>query len=117
MNTVKQPTDMRLSVTFATVQLMPMPLTEEDWKQSGPDLQRRLHANERAELGFLFVHKAQCILEQKDGEATQGLLQSAMFDTEKSNGKQELKELLDAVKQTVMERLYETPVEGSILTP
>ncbi len=103
----KQPTDTRLSITFATVQLNAAPLTEDDWKISGPELQRLIHANERAELGFLFVHKAQCLMEKKGEEAVQGLLQGAMFDIEKSNGKSELKELLDAVKQTVMERLYE----------
>lgn len=106
MTPTKQPTDTRLSVAFATVQLTAMQLTEDDWKQSGPELQRLLHANERAELGFLFVHKAQCLVERKDGEATQGQLQSAMYDTEKSNGKAELRELLDAIKQTVMDRLY-----------
>lgn len=115
MTTSPQPTDIRLQITFATVQLQPTQLTEADFKAESSDFHRLLHANERAEGGFLFVHKATCIVEKKDSEAVQGLMQSAMFDTEKSNGKAELRELLDAVRQTVMQRFYDWDVSDPIL--
>ena len=105
-------TDIRLSFNFGTVQLQAAEFTDADLRAPAEEFARLTHANERCREGKMYVHKAVAMLEHEDGRMEKGLMQSALFDTDKSNGKQELKELLDAVKETVMEKMY----EGRIVT-
>lgn len=102
-------TTLRFSVTFATVQMQPSELTEADLRAPAGEFARLTHANDRAREGKLWMHKAEATEEHRDGETCKGLFQSAMFDTDRSNGRDELRDLLDAVKTTVLERFY--PVE------
>lgn len=104
-----QPTDIRMQFTFATVQMVALPLDEADFRLPADEFARLVHANERAELGKLFVHKAQGLQEKVGAEPMQGALQSALYDIDQSDGIKELRELIDAVKTTVLERFY--PVE------
>src|SRR4051812_46166646 len=106
---MEQPTNTRLQFTFATVQMMAHPLDEADLKLPADEFTRLIRANERARDGKLFIHKAQALHEKVGAEPMQGALQSALYDIDQSDGIKELRELLDAVKTTVLERLY--PVE------
>jgi hypothetical protein len=108
-------TDMRLQFTIATVQLQPAELTEADLKMPADEFVRFNHYNDRAREGKMYVHKVDAREEFKDGNGSRGLIQSAVFDLDKSNGKQELKELMDALKETALERLYEARSDSKII--
>lgn len=102
------PTNIHLQIRIATVQLEPSPIVEADLRAKADDFARLTRANERAADGKMFIHKAHVVVEKKDGsDGSQGLMQSAMFDSDQGNGRDELRELMDAVKQTVLERFYE----------
>lgn len=99
-------TEIRLQFTIATVKLEPTDLVEADFKLPAGEFARLTHANDKAREGKLFVHKVEAMEMKKSGENSRGLLQSALFDTDKSDGRQELRELMDELKKTTVERLY-----------
>lgn len=105
-------TDIRFQVMLATVQLQPSELTDADLRAPADVFVRLTHANDRCREGKLYIHKAMVLVEREDGSGSKGAMQSAMFDLDKSNGKQELKELMDAIKETALEKMY----EGRIIT-
>lgn len=100
-------TDIRFNISIATVQLQPSELTDADLRAPADVFVRLTHANDRCREGKLYVHKALAEAVRQDGTGSKGALQSAMFDLDKSNGRQELKELCDALKETILEKMYE----------
>jgi hypothetical protein len=100
-------TDIRFQIGFATVQLQPAEMTEADLKAPAAEFVRMQHANDRAREGKLYAHHAHAIYEREGEQAMQGLMQSALFDVDKSDGRKELRELVDAVKEMVVEKMYE----------
>lgn len=108
-------TDIRLQINIATVQLQPVEMDEADLKAPPAEFLRMQHGNDRAREGKLYIHKADCIEERKSGEILRGAMQSAMFDIDKSNGRRELSELMDFIKDMTIEHLY-APQEGAIIT-
>lgn len=99
-------TDTRLTFQIATVKLEAAELTEADLRAPAAEFARLTHANERCRAEKMFVHKVRCGIQFLDGSGQEGLMQSAIFDIDKSNGKQELRELCDAVKETIIEAFY-----------
>ncbi len=100
-----------IDISVATIQLKPSQLSEEDLRLPKEDFLRLQHFNERAELGKIFIHKAKMVERLKYGGGNQGLLQSAMYDSDKGTGRDELRELLDAIKTTCLERFYPPVIE------
>lgn len=108
-------TNIRLQFLIATVQLQPTELVEADFKLPSDQFARLNHLNDRAREGKIYVHKAMATEEHEDGTGMKGAMQSAMFDIDKSNGKQELKELMDAIRETTVEKLYEARSDSKII--
>lgn len=116
---MKPPTDIMFTVQLATVQLMPSEINEADLKAPAGEFARLTHANQRATEEKLFVHKAKVQFRDKTGSIFEGMMQSAIFDTDQSNGRQELKEMMDEIKHTVLQQWFETEPNRDklILTP
>lgn len=108
-------TDIRISFTIVTVQLQPTELTTADLRSEAAVFRRLTHANDLARDGKLYMHKASCSEERKDGQGAVGAMQGPMFNIDQSDGKAEMREFIDGIKATVLERMWAKD-EGSIIT-
>lgn len=103
------PTDIRIQISFATSKLKPCPVTPEDLTAGKEHWEGLTRANELAEKGRLFVHKAIAVENHRDGETFQSEHLSDTFDSKMSNGKREFAVLFNAVANSVMKRMYPKP--------
>lgn len=100
------PTDIRIQFTIGTSKLAPSPIIGEDLTASREHFERLTKANELAEQGRLYIHKAVAKEIRKDGSEAERIFQGEPFDTNESNGRREMFKLLEMVKTAAMERLY-----------
>lgn len=103
------PTDIRIQISFATSQLKPSPIIQDDLTQPREYFEGLTRANELAEKGRLHIHKAIAVENHRDGTTMERHFQSDSFDTKMSNGKRELAVLFNEVATATMDRMYPNP--------